>query len=110
MEKENDNKNSEILDEDLLNIPMEKYLIGNYTIDEVLKIWGVLFGNILIIIGSQLMFEFNFLARIFLPLSITLFLFFWDLVEKRNHLRWKIWVLALTLFYIFVFEQWLEIL
>lgn len=110
MEIKNNNINSEILDEDFHEIPAVKYLIGNYTLDELLKIFGVLFLNIVIIIGCQLMFERLFLARLIIPFSGILIFTFLDWVAKSKHLRWKVWVLFFTFFYYILFEFIIEIL
>ena len=108
MEKENIDSN--ILDEGFLENPENKYLVGNYTLDEMLKIFSVLFANILIIIGSQLIFEKQFLARLFLPIAGILLFTFIDLIEKREQLRWKAWVLFFTILYYLAFEFSFEIL
>jgi len=43
MLKDNNNrKNSEILDEIMIDFPKEKYLFGDYPLDELLKICGFL--------------------------------------------------------------------
>ena len=99
----NNRKNSEILDEIMIDFPKEKYLFGDYPLDELLKICGFWSSFLLAYFSIKpLIFVFGLFFIIF---SLN------DIFEKKkNHWRWKLWVILFSLANISVlnlFPNWL---